>query len=689
MAQGGIKMPTLDWENEDQNYAFQEWKEFLASYFVIQNVAADQQWHYVLLSSGSKGRELWNTWALPADDKKNPVKVFERFEQHMVGSPNKWVQMLEFSAMKQKENEHVDDYIVRLRTKAAKCRLNDEMKDMMMTLQLIKGIPWDEERKKLISKGNDLTLDVAIKSAQAYQATTLNVDMYRAATGTQKTEKNVDAFLKKKIKNCTYCGKEHGPRNCPAYGKKCPKCGKYNHFESMCRTEVAGRPKNEVERKPQKFAKNKKSTKSDKKVAEVNRYESDTEEDDDTVYCGSVKKNQVTEVSSQSKPVSETRGERQHIMVNLEVKPPGVTKCVYLKIKADTGAECNILPLRCLKQMYPDCTNSQGRLKPGYIQPSSVQLEAANDLKMPHLGAIDMKIRLDKNEWYSYTFYVRDTTGPALLSCDASVKLGIVKLNTSKNVQSIERKEKTLIEESKQQETPIPDRETLQALYPDRFTGIGSMPGKYHITLKEDAVPHIAPRRKYPIQLRKDLVEKLGEMKELDVIEKVDDTESVDYLNSLACERKDTGELRVCMDPKFLNEAIKRTYHKTPTLEEISHKFNGSRVFSKLDAKHGYWSVHLDEESSKLCTFDSPAGKFRFKRLPFGLNVSQDIFQQKMDVIVSESGEGVLGIADDICIYGKDVESHDAALHRFMRAAQRHGLVLRLEKCYIRLWTMD
>ena len=37
--------------------------------------------------------------------------------------------------------------------------------------------------------------------------------------------------------------------------------------------------------------------------------------------------------------------------------------------------------------------------------------------------------------------------------------------------------------------------------------------------------------------------------------------------------------------PKHLNEAKKRTYHKTLTLEEISHKHHGTTVFSKLDAK--------------------------------------------------------------------------------------------------------
>ena len=71
-----------------------------------------------------------------------------------------------------------------------------------------------------------------------------------------------------------------------------------------------------------------------------------------------------------------------------------------------------------------------------------------------------------------------------------------------------------------------------------------------------------------------------------------------------------------------------------PTLEELTHKFAGRTIFSKVDARHGYWSVALDEESSMLTTFNSPFGRYRYLRMPFGLRMSQDVFQQKMDQIL-------------------------------------------------------
>ena len=111
--------------------------------------------------------------------------------------------------------------------------------------------------------------------------------------------------------------------------------------------------------------------------------------------------------------------------------------------------------------------------------------------------------------------------------------------------------------------------------------------------------------------------------------------------------------------------------------------FKGSTVFSKLDARHGYWSVVLDEESSYLTTFNRPCGRFRFTRLPFGLSVSQDIFQQQMDFILDKC-PGTAVIADYIAVHSPTEEEHDANLRNLMLVAGEHGLVFNLDKCVIK-----
>ena len=106
-------------------------------------------------------------------------------------------------------------------------------------------------------------------------------------------------------------------------------------------------------------------------------------------------------------------------------------------------------------------------------------------------------------------------------------------------------------------------------------------------------------------------------------------------------------------------------------------------MFSKVDVKHGYWSFKLDDESSKLMTFNSPIRCFRFKRLPFGLNVSQDAFQQCMDQILSQC-PSTTGITDDMIVHGKDDKDHDRNLHHLMKVAQKCGLVFNAAKCFIK-----
>ena len=116
--------------------------------------------------------------------------------------------------------------------------------------------------------------------------------------------------------------------------------------------------------------------------------------------------------------------------------------------------------------------------------------------------------------------------------------------------------------------------------------------------------------------------------------------------------RKKNGKLHLCLDPKDRNRTIMRCHYKTPTIEELARKLSGAQYFSKSDAKNGYWSIPLDEESQLLTTFRLPFGRFRFRRMPFGLVMSQDVFMQRMDMIL-EKCPGTIGLIDDVIVYGK------------------------------------
>ena len=141
--------------------------------------------------------------------------------------------------------------------------------------------------------------------------------------------------------------------------------------------------------------------------------------------------------------------------------------------------------------------------------------------------------------------------------------------------------------------------------------------------------------------------------------------------------------LRLCLDPKDLNHAIKRPHHCTPTLDDVLPKLNGAKYFSIVDARSGYWNIKLDHASSLYTTFNSPHGRYRFLRLPFGLICAQDIFQKKVDETFGNL-PGVTGITDDIVIYGCNLIDHDTNLKAVMERARETGLRFNADKCKIR-----
>lgn len=65
----------------------------------------------------------------------------------------------------------------------------------------------------------------------------------------------------------------------------------------------------------------------------------------------------------------------------------------------------------------------------------------------------------------------------------------------------------------------------------------------------------------------------------------------------MVCIRMPNGDLRMCIDPKDLNNNKIREYYQIPTRDEITSEMAGSKYFSKLDAPQGFWQLELHEES--------------------------------------------------------------------------------------------
>lgn len=128
-------------------------------------------------------------------------------------------------------------------------------------------------------------------------------------------------------------------------------------------------------------------------------------------------------------------------------------------------------------------------------------------------------------------------------------------------------------------------------------------------------------------------------------------------MNSLVATKKKNGSLRVCLDPCYLNQAVKRQQYSIPTPEDVCSRLAGKSIFSILDEKDGYWQIKLDKPLSKLCTFNTPHSSDSHS----GSNLLARCFNRRTAI------SGVYVIEDEMIIAASEQE-HDKILQKVMES---------------------
>ncbi|MCG8432230.1 MAG: RNA-directed DNA polymerase, partial [Candidatus Omnitrophica bacterium] len=245
-------------------------------------------------------------------------------------------------------------------------------------------------------------------------------------------------------------------------------------------------------------------------------------------------------------------------------------------------------------------------------------------------------------------------------------------------------------------------KEQIVETYKDCFEGLGTFPGEpYKFRLKPNAVPAKHGIRKVPLHLKESFHKEIHDLVDQGVLEPV--TESTEWVNSYVIVEKEASidsssthapnhtikkKLRICLDPRDLNEALEREPYYSRSVDELIAKFQDAVVFSIVDMKKGYWMVVLHPDSRKLTCMALDIGRFQWTRLPMGTVVAADIFQKKLDSIFA--GEpGITGIADDMVIYGSSTMEHDRNFLRFMELCRKNNLKLNKDKLQLRKETVS
>ena len=189
----------------------------------------------------------------------------------------------------------------------------------------------------------------------------------------------------------------------------------------------------------------------------------------------------------------------------------------------------------------------------------------------------------------------------------------------------------------------------------------------------------IQPARSVPEALKPVVKAELEHLAHKDVLTEVD--EPTDWVNQMSIAEKKSGHVSICIDPGPLNKALKREHYTLPVLNDILPELTKATRFSICDLKDGYLHCALNDESSKLTTFATPWGRYRWKRLPFGLKVSSEIFQKRLHQALGGL-DGVRCVADDIIIWDKDDEGHSQRVRKLLQRCKELGIVLKKEKSH-------
>ncbi len=200
---------------------------------------------------------------------------------------------------------------------------------------------------------------------------------------------------------------------------------------------------------------------------------------------------------------------------------------------------------------------------------------------------------------------------------------------------------------------------------------------QHHIRLTEDKPFRERSRRLAPADLE-DVRQHLEKLKGAEIIA---ETRSP-YASPIVIVRKKNGQIRMCVDYRTLNRRTVPDQYTVPRIEDALACLNGSKWFSVLDLRSGYYQIPMSEADQEKTAFICPVGFYQFQRMPQGICGAPSTFQRVMEKMVGDMNLlEVLVYLDDLIVFGRTLEEHEERLLKVLDRLQSKGLKLSLDKC--------
>lgn len=573
---------------------------------------------------GEEAIELFNTFELSEAQKGNLDSIMQAFEDYCCPRKNETYERFMFFNRHQRDGEPFDHYFTELKKLAKTCNFGTQT-DSLIRDRIILGMKDSSLQEKLLRTEN-LTLADAVRQCRLLEISKTQAKVVQKGVDVQGMGPIADEV--KRVKNpkkkmpdkqqyeCLKCGTTHSRGNCPAFGKECNYCHGFNHFVVGCMRKKQVNANNTNKINSGSLSTNVRSKRSNKSKSQSQVNEVETE-----VYIDTISLDNVQTVNGMNAWTTDTEVNGHKIVCKL-----------------DTGANCNCMSLKTYKQVKID----------EVIEKSNVAIMTYGNNRISCVGSVTFKCFVKKMPC-NIKFIIIDADCTPILGLNACIKLGLLQ-----KVDAVVAKSK---EEFINKNAEV-------------FEGTGKVPYKYKIVLKKDSVPFVSKCRRVPDSIKPQLKKTLDNLLERGIIDKVE--QPTDWVNNIVIVEKPNKSLRICLDPLHLNKSVCLDQFPIPTLDELALKLKGKTMFTVLDLKDGFYQVPLDSDSAKLCTFVTPMGKYCFKRLPFGLNVSPEVFQRINEKLFGDLGIGIY--FDDFIIAGTCEEEHDKILEAVIKRAKENGV---------------
>ena len=595
---------------------------------------------------GDEALQVYNTFTFEAAADRNKLQVVrQKFAEYCQPRRNIVYERYQFWRQTQSPGENIDSFVTSLRLKAKSCDFGTQ-EDSMIRDRVVLGCP-DQRLQERLLREPDLTLLKAVTICRAAEATkeqlraiagnpsVHHVESGRGAHSSSRGSRprgrgkrpEVDRS-RPEAPSCGNCGRSHPPKSCYAYKQICRLCSKEGHFAKMCKSSH----NRSLSHPPRSHSSNRVTSSSASASSNVHV----VHESPDSMFVGYV------HIDSCEAPANSCWW-KQFIINNTAVR-----------CKLDTGAEANVMSRDVFESLS----------QPATLRHASSVLTAYGNIQLRPLGVASLTLEHAGQRWPA-DFFVVDVSAPTIVGLPTCTALDVVRR----------------IDAAVTSSTP-----PLLDEYADVFEGLGEMPGQYHIELDESVSPVIHAPRKVPIALQPRLKSALDDMEQKGVITKCD--APTDWVSSLLIVEKKNGSLRLCLDPRDLNKAIKREHFVLPTCEDVLAKLHGKSIFTIIDQRDGFWQIGLDGSSSKLCTFNTPFGRYSMKRLPFGISSAPEVFQKRNMEIFGDI-ENAHIVFDDMIIAAANDREHDETFRAVLQRAREKNVKFNRSKIQYKVSEVD